>query len=83
MKLIGGGADFVAVPHRASRRGTYALTILPALMQLAQTRTFLLALGPTLTLTGRRLTFHRRRVTLCACDTLLPNCGPLPQTSQT
>lgn len=67
----------------AGQGKAYALTILPDLMQLAQTRIFLLALGPTLTLTGRRLTFHRRRVTLCACDTLLPNCGPLPQISQT
>ena len=33
--------------------------------------------------TGRRLTFHRRRVTLCACEMLLPNCGPFWQIAQT
>ena len=57
---------------------------LPLLMQLVQTRTFFALLLPSiLALTGRRLTFQRRRVTLCACEMLLPNCGPLPQISQT
>src|SRR5271163_2614380 len=56
----------------------YALTILPALMQLAQTR-MRLAPPATLAFTGRRLTFQRRRLTLWACEILFPNCGPLPQ----
>src|SRR5437868_11846090 len=34
-------------------------------------------------LTGRRFTFQRRLVTLWAWLMLLPNCGPLPQISQT
>src|SRR5207248_8472731 len=38
---------------------------------------------PTLARTGRRLTFQRRLVTLCAWLMLFPNCGPLPQTSHT
>ena len=53
--------------------------------QLVQTRIFLL-LPPapcTLAFTGCKFTFQRRLVMLCACETLLPNCGPLPQTSQT
>src|SRR5882724_5785872 len=51
-------------------------------MQLVQTRTFL-ELPLTTALTGCRLALQRRRVTLCACEMLLPNCGPLPQNSQT
>ena len=49
-------------------------------MQLVQTlmRRVLLA---TLARTDCRLTFQRRRVLLFACETLLPNCGPLPQSS--
>src|SRR5580658_3243796 len=49
-------------------------------MQLAQTR---MRLGAPFTsaLTACRFTFQRRRVTLCACEMLFPNCGPLPQTS--
>src|SRR6185437_6803451 len=35
----------------------------------------------TLARTGRRFTFQRRRVLLLAWETLLPNCGPLPQRS--
>src|ERR1019366_8641344 len=31
--------------------------------------------------TACRFTFQRRRVLLFACETLLPNCGPLPQRS--
>ena len=60
----------------------YALVILPVLMQLVQTR-MRLAAPLTTALTGCKLTFQRRLVTLCACETLLPNCGPLPQISQT
>src|SRR5580692_222694 len=51
-------------------------------MQLVQTRIRLLP-PPTFALTGRRLTFQRRRLMLCAWEMLLPNCGPLPQTSHT
>ena len=56
------------------------LTILPALMQLVQT--FMRWLLPlTLALTACRLGFQRRRVVLWAWEMLLPNCGPLPQSS--
>src|ERR1700761_761471 len=51
-------------------------------MQLVQTRMRLLP-PPTFALTGRRFTFQRRRLMLCAWEMLLPNCGPLPQTSHT
>src|ERR1700693_2781897 len=51
-------------------------------MQLVQTRIRLLP-PPTFAFTGRRFTFQRRRLMLCAWEMLLPNCGPLPQTSQT
>ena len=37
----------------------------------------------TLAFTGRKLTFQRRLVMLLAWLTLFPNCGPLPQISQT
>jgi hypothetical protein len=59
----------------------YALAILPALMQLEQTRS---RLGAPFTsaLTTCRFTFQRRRVMLCACEMLLPKRGPLPQMSQ-
>src|SRR6185437_324219 len=51
-------------------------------MQLVQTRTRLAT--PFVTaFTLCRLGFQRRRVTLCACEILLPNCGPLPQNSHT
>src|SRR5579875_2766907 len=51
-------------------------------MQLVQTRTRLAT--PLVTaFTVCRLGFHRRRVTLCACEMLFPNCGPLPQNSHT
>ena len=60
----------------------YALAIFPLLMQLVQTRRLLLA-PLTSAFTFWRFTFQRRRVTLCACEMLLPNCGPLPQTSHT
>lgn len=49
-------------------------------MQPLQTRMRLLALA-SLAFTGCRLTFQRRRVALLAWETLLPNCGPLPQMS--
>src|SRR6185437_9287118 len=51
-------------------------------MQLVQTRIRLEA-PFTNALTAWRFGFQRRRVTLCACETLLPNCGPLPQISHT
>src|SRR5215469_6218620 len=51
-------------------------------MQLVQTRR-LLGAPLTSAFTFCRFTFQRRRVTLCACEMLLPNCGPLPQTSHT
>lgn len=59
-----------------------ALVILPLLMQLVQTRMRLEA-PFTRALTAWRLTFQRRRETLCAWEMLLPNCGPLPQISHT
>src|SRR6266851_2745184 len=37
----------------------------------------------TLAWTGRRLTFQRRLLTLWAWLMVFPNCGPLPQISQT
>src|ERR1700686_2027067 len=59
-----------------------ALTTLPLRRQEVQTR---MRLAPPFTLarTGRRLTFQRRRDTLCAWLMVFPNCGPLPQISQT
>ena len=60
----------------------YAFEILPLLMQLAHTRRRF-GLPFTSALTACRFTFQRRFVTLCACEMLLPNCGPLPQTSHT
>src|ERR1700722_1226852 len=74
---------------KSNRRGSnrhgnnrYAFTILPALMQLVHTR-IRFAPPPTAALTGRRFTFQRRLDTLCACEILFPNCGPLPQILQT
>src|SRR6202140_4157935 len=64
------------------RRPSYALTTLPLRRQEVQTRIRLVA-PFTLAWTGRRLTFQRRLVTLWAWLMLLPNCGPLPQISQT
>ena len=59
-----------------------ALATLPALMQLVQTRIRLaLPLG-VFTRIDCRLGLKTRGVRLLACETLLPNCGPLPQTSQ-
>ena len=51
-------------------------------MQLAHTR-IRLGLPFTSAFTACRFTFQRRFVTLCAWEMLLPNCGPLPQTSHT
>src|SRR5262252_233211 len=51
-------------------------------MQLVQTRRRLLP-PFTRALTGRRFTFQRRLLTLCACEMVLPERGPLPQTSHT
>jgi hypothetical protein len=60
----------------------YAFVTLPLLMQLVQTRR-LLGAPLTSAFTFCRFTFQRRRVTLCACEMLFPNCGPFPQTSHT
>jgi len=55
---------------------------LPDFRQVVQTRTRLFA--PLMRArTGRRFTFQRRRLTLWAWLILFPNCGPLPQMSQT
>ena len=78
--LTGRGS---AMPDQGLKaRSAYALATFPLLMQDAHTRS---RLGAPLTsaLTTCRFTFQRRRVTLCACEMLLPNCGPLPQISQT
>jgi hypothetical protein len=58
-----------------------ALATLPALMQLVQT--FMRSTPPLgrCTRIDCRLGSKRRRVRLFAWETLLPNCGPLPQTS--
>ena len=64
------------------REIVYALTTLPDLMHEVQTRTRLLA-PLTRARTGRRFTFQRRRLTLCAWLMAFPNCGPLPQISHT
>src|SRR5216684_3563879 len=60
----------------------YALTTLPLRRQEVHTRRRLVA-PFTLARTGRRLTFQRRRDTLWAWLMVFPNCGPLPQISQT
>src|SRR5579863_6290677 len=77
-------ADEALCESRWLRRGCepYALATLPLLMQLVHTRR-LLGAPLTIAFTFCRFTFQRRRVTLCACEMLLPNCGPLPQTSHT
>ena len=61
---------------------SYAFTTFPLRRHEAHTRSLLVA-PFTLARTGRRLTFQRRLVTLWAWLMLLPNCGPLPQISQT
>jgi hypothetical protein len=72
-----------AIPHRKLKgQRAQAFATFPLLMQVAQTR---IRLGApfTIAFTTCRFTFHRRRVTLCACEMLLPKRGPLPQISQT
>src|SRR5258707_13893640 len=59
-----------------------AFATLPPLMQLVQT--FIRRTPPrgNRTRIDCRLGLKTRGVRLLACETLLPNCGPLPQTSQ-
>ena len=59
-----------------------ALETLPALMQVVQT--FIRRAPPCgiCTRIDCRFGSNRLGVRLLACETLLPNCGPLPQTSQ-
>jgi len=59
-----------------------AFKTLPALMQVVQT--FIRCAPPWgfCTRIDCRFGSKRRLVRLFACETLLPNCGPLPQTSQ-
>src|SRR6266404_7213819 len=71
-----------ALALSAAFYGDYAFTTLPLRRHDVQTRIRLVA-APTLACTGRRLTFQRRLVTLWAWLMLFPNCGPLPQISQT
>jgi hypothetical protein len=66
--------------RRAYRQA--ALAIFPALIQLAQTFIRLLPPVGNFTRMDCRLGLKTRGVRLFACETLLPNCGPLPQTSQ-
>src|SRR5208282_5459901 len=58
----------------------YALTTLPLRMQEVQTR-MRLVVAPTRACTGRKFTFQRRLVTLCAWLMRFPDCGFLPQIS--
>ena len=58
-----------------------AFATLPALMQDVQTFTRTFPPCGRWTRTDCKLGSKRRRVRLFACETLLPNCGPLPQTS--
>jgi hypothetical protein len=80
----GRGSGNPEIRERAENgpEAPYALAILPLLMQLVHTR---IRFGAPFTsaLTACRFTFQRRRVTLWACEMLLPNCGPFPQTSHT
>ena len=72
---------FSPQPSALSPCSYAAFATLPALMQVVQT--FIRTVPPC----GRwtridcRLGSKRRGVRLFACETLLPNCGPLPQTS--
>jgi hypothetical protein len=68
--------------REALQRDLQAFVTLPAFRQLLQTRSRF-APPPTFAFTGWRFTFQRRFVMLCACEMLFPNCGPLPQMSQT
>src|SRR5712691_4697100 len=74
LKFLSGMAFFQPI--------RYALTTLPLRRQEVHTRRRLVA-PFTLARTGRRLTFQRRLLTLWAWLMVLPNCGPLPQISQT
>jgi len=69
------------VVSRISNFSYAALTILFDLMQRVQT--FIRPLLPegSWTRIDCRFGSNRRRVLLLACETLFPNCGPLPQTS--
>src|SRR5258708_7631519 len=58
-----------------------ALAILPPLMHLVHTRIRRAPPCGSRTRTNCRFGLNRRGVRLFACDTLLPNCGPLPQAS--
>ena len=66
--------------HRGKAQA--AFLTLPALMQDVQT--FIRCAPPWgfCTRIDCRFGLKRRGVRLFACETLLPNCGPLPQTSQ-
>jgi len=55
--------------------------ILPDLMHRVQALILLFAPEGSFTRTGWRFGLNRRRVLLFACETLFPNCGPLPQMS--
>ena len=72
----------LARPCELKSFASYALTTLPLRRQDVHTR-MRLVVAPTLAWTSRRLTFQRRFVTLWAWLMLFPNCGPLPQISQT
>ena len=74
--------DLARILDGSTVGNAYALTTLPLRRQEVQTRMRLVA-APTLACTGRRFTFQRRLVTLWAWLMLFPNCGPLPQSSQT
>src|SRR5882762_7441255 len=67
---------------KAVRISQAAFATLPPLMQLVQT--FIRRTPPcgNCTRIDCRLGLKTRGVRLLACETLLPNCGPLPQTSQ-
>ena len=58
-----------------------ALITLPPFIQRVQT--FIREFPPAVCWTriDCRFGLNRRRVLLLACETLFPNCGPLPQTS--
>src|SRR6185503_5080585 len=61
--------------------GYAAFATLPPLMHLAHTRWRSAPPLGSCTRTDCKFGLNLRRVLLFACETLLPNCGPLPQTS--
>jgi hypothetical protein len=69
------------IPKNFIKEDYAAFTILPDFMQ--RVHTFIRPLPPagSWTRTGCKLGLKRRRVLLFACETLFPNCGPLPHTS--